>query len=224
MSGGTPQAELHATYERRFSEAAAYRRRVWAILTRDFFQRFVPEQATVLDLGCGWGEFVNQVRASHKFAMDLNPSSAAHLDSDVVFLHQSCAERWAVADDSLDIVFTSNFFEHLADKSSLRATLVEALRCLRPGGTIICLGPNVKYLAGSYWDFWDHYVPLTELALKEGLELTGFRVTTCLARFLPYTMAGGFKPPTWTVSAYLRLPVLWRVFGRQFLVVAVKPL
>jgi hypothetical protein len=27
----------------------------------------------------------------------------------------------------------------------------------------------------------------------------------------------------WTVFLYLRLPWLWRLFGKQFLVVAVKP-
>ena len=154
--------------------------------------------------------------------MDLNPSASRHLDDGVVFVHQDCSLRWPLEDATLDTVFTSNFFEHLPDKESLRRTLEQALRCLKSGGRIVCLGPNIKYVPGSYWDFWDHYLPLTEVSLKEGLELVGFRVERCVGRFLPYTMDTGFHPPTWTVSVYLHLPLVWRWFGKQFLLIAVK--
>ena len=62
----------------------------------------------------------------------------------------------------LDLVFTSNFFEHLPDKSSLGRTLEEIFRCLKPGGRLVAMGPNIRFTGGSYWDFWDHYLPLTE--------------------------------------------------------------
>jgi SAM-dependent methyltransferase len=123
---------------------------------------------------------------------------------------------------TLDVVFTSNFFEHLPTKSVLRETMAEAFRCLRPGGRLVCLGPNIKCVPGAYWDYLDHYLPLTELSLKEGLELTGFQVDECLQRFLPYTMSTGLTPPLWTLSLYLKVPVAWSVFGKQFLVVASK--
>jgi hypothetical protein len=35
-------------------------------------------------------------------------------------------------------------------------------------------------------------------------------------------MSRGFEPPTWLLSAYLKLPLLWNLVGRQFLVVASK--
>ncbi len=57
------------------------------------------------------------------------------------------------------------------------------------------MGPNIKYLPGEYWDFWDHYVPLTEASLKEALTTRGFPVDVCLGRFLPYTMATGPRYP-----------------------------
>ncbi len=217
------QQELERGYERRFGERADYRWRVWTVLTRDFFQRYVPPDATVLELGCGWGEFINQIQAGRKLGMDLNPASRARLAPDVEFLHQDCSERWTMADDSLDVVFASNFFEHLPDKSSLSRTLREALRCLRPGGRLICLGPNIRLLPGPYWDFWDHYLPLSDRSLTEGLELCGFRIDDCIARFLPYTMARERNPPLWTLRAYLKLPFAWPVLGKQFLIVARKP-
>lgn len=217
------QAQLQAAYERRFAGAAGYRRRVWAVLVRDFFQAMIPADGAVLDLGCGWGEFVNQVAARRKFAIDMNASSREHLDGEVVFFHQDCSRRWPLGDGALDAVFTSNFFEHLPDKVAVRATLDEAFRCLKPGGRIICLGPNIKHLPGAYWDFWDHFLPITELSLKEVLELAGFAVERCWGRFLPYTMSSGIQWPPWVVSAYLKLPWLWRWRGRQFLVVAIRP-
>ena len=216
------QGELERGYERRFGDRAGYRWRVWTLLTRSFFQRYVPPGGTVLELGCGWGEFINQIQAQRKYGMDLNPASGTRLAPGIEFLHQDCAERWPLDEGTLDTIFTSNFFEHLPDKSSLGRTLREAFRCLKPGGRLICLGPNIRVLPGAYWDFWDHYLPLTERSLAEGLELAGFGIEECLARFLPYTMAREGNPPLWTVRAYLRLRPVWRLFGKQFLVVGVK--
>jgi SAM-dependent methyltransferase len=93
------------------------------------------------------------------------------------------------------VVFTSNFLEHLPDKDHVAATIAEAFRCLKPGGQIICLGPNIKCVHGAYWDFWDHFVPLTDLALSELLRLSHFDITLSLPRFLPYSMSTGWTPP-----------------------------
>ncbi len=71
---------------------------------------------TVLDLGCGYGEFINTIRCRNKYAMDLNPDAPRFLSQDITFLHQDCSRRWQLPDASLDVVFTSNFFEHLPDK------------------------------------------------------------------------------------------------------------
>lgn len=215
--------ELEREYERRFGSRREYRWRVWTLLTKRVFQRYVADTGSVLELGCGWGEFINQVRAGRRFGMDLNPSSAGRLDAGIQFLHQDCSQQWPLPEGTLDLVFTSNFFEHLPDKTALGRTLQEAHRCLKRGGRIVCLGPNIRTIPGAYWDFWDHYLPLTELSLAEGLELAGFTIAESRARFLPYTMARDRNPPLWMVSLYLSVPLLWRVLGRQFLVVGVKP-
>lgn len=200
-----------------------YRSKVWKILTAEFFQDIVGANKIVLDLGCGWGEFINQIQADRKYGMDLNPASPEHLDADVQFLEQDCAAVWPLAGNSLDVVFTSNFFEHLPTKEALKETLRQAFAALRPGGKIICLGPNIKFVPGAYWDFLDHHIALTELSLREALELTGFRVERSEDRFLPYTMVGGALPPLWMLRIYLRIPFLWKLKGKQFLLVAVKP-
>jgi SAM-dependent methyltransferase len=215
--------ELARIYANRFGETSAYRGRVWQVLVPRFFQQFASESGTVLDLGCGYGEFINNVRANRKFAMDLNPDSKARLKPDVVFLQQDCSRAWAVEPNQLDLVFTSNFFEHLPDKSTLGMTLDQAFRCLKPGGRLVALGPNYKFVKGAYWDFWDHHLPLTEASLAEGLVTRGFQIERCEAQFLPYTIVGGPEYPLWILELYLKFKFLWKLGGKQFLVVARKP-
>lgn len=215
--------QLADEYRRRFEPHSEYRDRVWRVLVDRYFQRFVDPSDTVLDLGCGWGEFINNVTAAHRYALDLNPDVVGRLDPDVTLLSQPADARWGLDDRSLDMVFTSNFLEHLGDRNAILATLEQARRCLRPGGTIVCLGPNMKAVAGAYWDYFDHYVPLTERSMAEALELSGFEVNRVIARFLPYTMSGKREAPVALVRWYLRLPIAWRLLGGQFLVTASRP-
>ena len=220
MAKEIPLSEI---YRRRFADTANYRRRVWGVLTSEFFTRWVRADHAVIDLGCGYGEFINQIKVRQKWAIDLNPDAPQYLNKDVIFLQQDCSEAWKVKSESIDVIFTSNFFEHLPDKASLLATLSEAFRCLKAGGRLIALGPNIKYLPGEYWDFFDHQTILTERSLAEALELCGFVIEQAIARFLPYTIVGAPQYPLALVQLYLALPWIWPIFGRQFLVIARRP-
>jgi SAM-dependent methyltransferase len=195
---------------------------VWEVLAKEFFQQFVGLEDRVLDLGSGYGEFSRHIRCGAKFAMDLNPDARKYVDESVKFFEQDCSCRWPLPDSSFDAIFTSNFFEHLPDKVALGHTLDEIARCLAPGGRLIAMGPNIKFLPGSYWDFWDHYIPLTEKSLIEALITRGLKSTRVEDRFLPYTMADGPRYPLLLLRAYLRLRPVWKLLGRQFLVVVSK--
>ncbi len=221
---GETTQELQQIYRNRFTRTSAYRQRVWKVLTSVFFNRWIPNSSTVLDLGCGYGEFINHIAAAKKYAMDLNPDARQHLASGIQFLEQDCSDVWRLPDSSLDTVFTSNFFEHLPDKECLKRTLRQAYRCLKPGGRLIAMGPNVKFLPGLHWDFFDHHTILTEASLAEVLEMVGFQTEQVTPRFLPYTMVNAPKYPLFFLRIYLVLPWLWWVKGRQFLVIASKPL
>jgi SAM-dependent methyltransferase len=221
MTTHSPE-DLQRIYETRFRKNADYRKAVWRVLIDDFFGKYIKPQDTVLDLGCGYGEFINQITCKTKLAMDLNPEAPKRVGADVRCLLQDCSAPWELKDNSLDLIFTSNFFEHLPDKAALGRTLDEARRCLKPGGRLIALGPNVRHLSGAYWDFWDHYLPLTEESLREALETRGFNIEKCLAKFLPYKMAKTFRYPTAFVRLYVHVPPVWHIFGKQFLVIATK--
>jgi len=213
--------DLKQLYRLRFEGAEAYRSRVWEILT-DFFEQWIPAGGTILDLGCGYCEFINKVHCDRKFGMDLNPDSKRFAEKATIF-QQDCSRLWPIETGSLDVVFTSNFFEHLPTKGTLEQTVVQAYRCLKPGGRLIAMGPNIRIVPGAYWDFFDHFLPLTELSLAEVLIKVGFQTERCIAKFMPYTSIGKRQYPAAVIKAYLASPLAWKVWGKQFLVVARKP-
>jgi len=214
--------ELNKLYSKRFDPETKYRNEVWQVLVEKYFQSYVRPNDAVLDLGCGYGVFINNIQCNKKYGIDLNPNSEKWLNSNVKLFNQDSSERWPLDDCSLDVIFTSNFFEHLPNKNELRLNLREAHRCLKEDGQLIALGPNIKYIPGEYWDFWDHSLCLTERSLKEGLESCGYLVDTCIKRFLPYSMVNRVHFPKWCIRLYLSLPFIWRYFGKQFLVIGKK--
>ena len=214
---------LAAQYQRRFEIEHEQRLAVWRTLIDAWFNRYLVDVDSILDLGCGWGSFVNQIDVRDRYAIDLNPDAGRRVDSSVELFMQPASARWPLPDASLDLVFTSNFLEHLETRKEIASTLAEAYRCLRPRARMVCLGPNIRYAGAAYWDFFDHVVPLTERSLVEALEVAGFETELVIPRFLPYTMAGKRAPRSLAIRTYLRCPPMWRLLGKQFLVVVGKP-
>jgi len=220
---GEREHNLPDQYRRRFEAEDESRRRVWKVLIEAYFQRYLDGVTSVLDLGCGWGHFINQVQAQERYAIDLNPDVSNHLERSVLLFTQPASDPWPLDDDTLDLVFTSNLFEHLPSAAAVSLALQEARRCLRPGGRLVCMGPNIRVVGGAYWDFFDHVVALTDRSMAEAAQLAGFEVEASISRFLPYTMSGRPPAPAALIRAYLKLRPVWRVFGGQFLVIATTP-
>ena len=214
--------ELTQIYEKRFSGHELYRNKVWKILVTNFFSKWISKSDKILDLGCGYGEFINQVDCDVRYAMDLNPKTKSLLNKDIIFCEQDCSKPWTVAPNSLDLVFSSNFFEHLPNKQSLDRTMIEINKALKPGGKLIAMGPNISVLQGSYWDFWDHHVALSDASMCELLEIHDFNILQAISKFLPYNMVRIKEHPLILVSTYIKIPLIWKIFGKQFLIIAKK--
>src|ERR1700694_4202168 len=181
--------DLAALYRFRFRESErAQKMIIWKTLCENYFQRLVGEEKTVLDLACGYGEFINNIKATKKYGVDLNPDTPPHLSPEVDFKLTPAYNLSHIADNSLDRVFTSNFLEHLPDKAACDTVLKEVRRTLKPGGKFMILGPNIRYAYREYWDYYDHYLALSHLSLVEGLLLADYKPETVVDRFLPYTM------------------------------------
>jgi SAM-dependent methyltransferase len=208
-------------YTHRFRGSETHRQKVWSVLAR-YFQRWVRPTDTVLDLGAGYCEFINNIHAKEKLALDLNPITSAKASGDVRVVAQDVCQSWAISSGSIDVVFTSNFFEHLPSKEDLKHCFNEIHRVLRPGGILIAMGPNIRFCFNIYWDFLDHYLPLSDRSMTEAIELAELRTEEVIPRFLPYTMSRKNPPSLFLIWLYLRMPLFWRILGKQFLVVARK--
>jgi len=216
---GLPVSTLESVYERRFSRADTNRKDgVWAEVV-DFIQRFVPEHGRVLDLACDQGSFIRHVRARERWASDLR-DMRAWLPADVNFVQSSGLELDRVLPlGQFDVVFMSNYLEHLLSRSEVVTQLGVAHKLLREGGRVIILQPNIRLVGGAYWDFIDHHVALTERSLVEAATLAGFTTEHLITRFLPYSTLGRLPQGRSLVKLYLRMPLAWRLLGKQTLYV-----
>lgn len=220
---GTSAQDLRGLYDQRFPPAEREAKaRIWDVLCRDFFQRYVRPDDTVLDVGAGLCEFVNHIRARRRIALDMGDHVEQAAAPGVEVRRGPAHELGWLPDASVDVVFASNVFEHFLSKSDVLTALREAQRVLRVGGRMIVLQPNVKYAYREYWDFFDHHLPLSDGAMVEALGLAGLHVVETRPRFLPYSTKSGL--PGWPilVRLYLRVPLAQRLLGKQMLVVAEK--
>ena len=215
-------SSLRSVYAHRFSESELKKKKtLWETLCKSYLQKYIPAHGTVLDLGAGYCEFVNNITANNKIAVDLNPDLRSFAASDVEVINTDSRDMHMVDSASVDTVFTSNFFEHLSSPESLLETLAECQRILKDDGKVIILMPNIRNLPGKYWDFLDHRLALTHRSLVEALELTGFAPLVVHPKFLPYSVNESRLPVrAWLIRLYLTLRPAWWLLGKQMLVVA----
>jgi len=192
------------------------REKVWQHLCA-WFARYVPEGADVLELGAGWCDFSNHVRAGSVVAMDLDATVEKAAAPHVTAIVGDSTRLDRFADDSFDVVFASNLLEHLHREQS-DALLAGARRVLRPGGRLILMQPNFRLNPGRYFDDFTHVAVFTDQSLQDYLVASGFTVERAYPRFMPLTLKSQGSRLTFLVPHYLRSPV--KPLAGQMLVVA----
>ena len=214
------KTNLTSIYSERFDKNAQQREKLWEILVKDFFQKFVKKNDTVLDLAAGYCEFINNIECKEKIAVDLNKMTNKKANEDVRVYNSLSTKLPKELTGKVDVVFTSNFFEHLDNSEELLDTLKEVGRVLKKGGKIMVLQPNIRLVGGKYWDYIDHTLPLTEKSLTEALELSNFSVTYQKTRFLPYTANSGIPMIPFLIRLYLKVGLIQFFMGKQTFIIA----
>lgn len=211
---------LRTLYAHRFDREAEQRTDLWRTLCSSYFQRWIPRDAVVLDLAAGHCEFINNIAAGRRIAVDLNPAVQDHAAAGVEAHVGRSTDLHMLGGATIDRVFVSNFFEHIT-RDDILATLDEVRRVLRPDGKLLVLQPNIRYCARDYWMFFDHITPVDDRALVEAFAATGFRVELNHPRFLPYTTKSRLPSTDGLVRLYLRSPWAWRLLGGQAFMIGV---
>lgn len=209
-----------AIYQRRFSDSDELgKRAVWQEVAR-YLQRFIAPDSAVLDIACDRGHFIGSITARERWATDARDVQA-YLRGDIRFVQSDgLALATRLPAEYFDVVFMSNYLEHLPSPEAVVEQLSVVRELLRPGGRAIILQPNIRLVGNRYWDFIDHHVALTERSLIEAVELAGLVVEHKVTRFLPYTTKSRLPQGRRLVRAYLALRPMWTLFGKQTLVVA----
>ena len=221
MTADPPKtADLPAIYDQRFLASDRDRRRgIWLELAR-YLQRYVPRDARVLEIACDEGGFINNIAAGERWAVDVR-DVRRHLDPAVNFLQADGLDlptRLSAA--SFDVVFMSNYLEHLASGEAVLEQLRIVRDLLKPGGSVVVIQPNIRLVGGSYWDFLDHKTALTDRSLEEAGQAAGLETFELIARFIPYTTKSRIPQHRRLVRAYLAVRPAWLLFGRQTLYIA----
>ena len=221
METPSQRYSLKRLYEQRFQPMERQQKNeLWRVLCQSFFQKYVSDSDTVVDLGAGYCEFINNIRCANKIAVDLNEETVNFAAEEVRVVLVPVSNLSPLEDGTVDVTFCSNLFEHLQSKEELLVVLSEIHRILRIGGRLLVLQPNIRYAYKEYWDYFDHYLPLSHLSLTEALQLSGFRVEETRPRFLPYTFKSRLPKSTGLLKLYLRLGPLQALAGKQMFLLA----
>jgi hypothetical protein len=191
---------------------------VWGPIAR-FVHAELGQPQRILDPAAGRCEFINAVPSAERWAVDrVDYAEGGAAEGTTLVIGDAMDAELPEA--HFDGVFVSNFLEHLPTPEHVASFLERMRNRLVPGGRIAVMGPNYRYCAGVYWDFADHYLALTHVTVEEHLAAAGFTPVKTIPRFLPYSFNGRLPPSASLTAAYLRIPIAWRILGKQFLVIA----
>jgi len=191
---------------------------LWKTLCRYYFQPLIAQNTCVLELGAGYGHFINNIRCAERIAIDQWKGLKDYVAPGVVSTIGSVTDLGSVRDGSVDFVFASNLFEHLR-QDEFAVVLQQVRKKLKPEGTLNILQPNYRFAYREYFDDYMHVAVYSDRSLSDFLAAQGFRVIDCRPRFLPLTVKSAL--PVWPILIRLYLALPFKPLGKQMLIRAV---
>jgi SAM-dependent methyltransferase len=211
---GTPVEQELQYHETRFAFDDR-RETLWKTLCDCYFNGLIDSDFHVLELGAGYGHFINNIRCRRKTAVDRWPLMAKYLNSSVEGHVSSAAELPFVPDRSVDFVFASNLFEHLT-QPEFASCLAEIRRTLNTGGTLNILQPNYRRAYKEYFDDYTHVAIYSDVSLCDFLVANGFKIVECHPGFLPFSIKSDMPVIPALIRLYMALP--WRPMAKQMFI------
>lgn len=193
------------------------RTKVWQALWKYHFRKRIGPRDCVLDLGAGYGDFINTVVARRRIAVDLWEGMPAHVDEGVETIIAPADQLGAIGDGEVDYAFASNLFEHLPQDAFVKV-LASLERVLSDRGTLTILQPNYRHAFREYFDDYTHVAVYSHISLPDLLRAHGWDILEVRPRFLPLSVKSRLPTYPILVGAYLRSPL--KPFGKQMLIVA----
>lgn len=195
------------------------RQAVWAVIAA-YLARFVPRAGAVLELGAGYCDWINQVEARERVAVDQWAGITRHARPGVRCVVGDAEQSLrSLEPERFQAILASNFFEHFSHEALDR--LLEQVRDrLADQGVLIVIQPNFTYAFKQYFDDYTHRAIFTSVSMQAFLRSKGFEILRAEPRFLPLTMKSRFPKWRWLVRTYLGLP--FRPLAGQMLIVARK--
>jgi SAM-dependent methyltransferase len=192
---------------------------LWQSLWRFYFSRLIRPDDCVLDLGCGYGSFINAVRAKRRIAIDTWLEFPPLLNPGIEAVVGRVTDLGFLAAGTIDFAFASNLFEHLT-QADFRMVLEGLRDKLSPRGTLTILQPNYRYAYREYFDDYTHTTVYSHVSLCDFLTANGYEVIEARPRFLPLTVKSRLPVSPLLIRVYLASP--FKPWGKQMLVRA-KP-
>jgi SAM-dependent methyltransferase len=191
---------------------------LWRSLWKFHFSKYIDPSDCVLELGCGYAHFINNVKAGRRIAIDSWPGFVEYLDEGVEGHVGSVSKLAFLEDCSVDFAFASNLFEHLT-KDDFTLVLGQLRKKLTDQGVLALLQPNYRYAYKEYFDDFTHVSVYSHESICTFLKANGYRVVECSPRFMPLTIKKHrMFVAEFLIRVYLNLPV--KPLGKQMFVVA----
>jgi len=151
---------------------------------------YLDKKGSLLDLGCGRGEFLSAFREiGYTVAgTDISPSATSLSPDFDIRIADLNKQPMPFEEKSFDIVFSKSVIEHTHTPTIL---LQKAFEALVPGGVAVIMTPSWTHTYwGPFYCDHTHVTPFTALSLKDALALVGFESIR--------------------VEHFIQLPIVWK--------------
>jgi SAM-dependent methyltransferase len=166
--------------EKKLTTAGAARRSRIEQARFDMVAAVTPAPADFLEVGPGQGAIADLAR-EHGYryrAVEPSPFLCEQLRARGVEVTEAFTPPIPGDDASVDVLYADQVVEHMSGIDAARFWVAEALRLLRPGGTLFVVVPDYLKEREFFWDIdYTHNFITTERRMRQLLYDGGFEVT-----------------------------------------------